>query len=68
MTKRPSYNELVYETLLNPQEIIQMPDRQSKLLRTSQTLTQFDDPAFSDVEQQSKHIVINQLHSNIMFL
>ena len=46
MSKRPSYNELVYDTILNPQDRIQMPDRQAKILRNSQKLTQFDDPAF----------------------
>jgi hypothetical protein len=59
MSKRPSYNELVYDTILNPQDKIQMPDRQAKILRNSQKLTQFDDPASFDLEQQSKHMFIN---------
>jgi tRNA A-37 threonylcarbamoyl transferase component Bud32 len=41
-----------------------MPDREAKILRNNQKLTQFDDPTFLDLEEQSKNIVINQIHNN----
>ena len=64
MHKKPSYNEIAFDALFSQEDKIKLPDREAKLLRRSQKLTMFDDPAFLDLEQQSKQIIIQQIHNN----
>ena len=58
MHKRPSYNEIAHDALFNAEDKIKLPNREATLLRNSQKLTMYDDPAFLDLEQQTKQTSI----------
>jgi hypothetical protein len=62
MHKRPSYNEIAHDAMFNQEDKIKLPNREATLLRNSQKLTLYDDPAFIDLEQQTKQMIINNFH------
>ena len=40
--KRPTYEVLLKDTVLNPKDKIDLPDRQATILRKTQQLTRYD--------------------------
>jgi hypothetical protein len=57
MHKRPTYETLVKDTILNPKDEIYLPDRRATLLRNTQKLSQYDDEAFIEIEDENKNIM-----------
>ena len=45
MHKRPTYETLVKDTILEPKDKIALPDRMATILRKTQQLTRYDDAA-----------------------
>ena len=45
---RPTYSTLVRDTILEPRDKINLPNRQATLLRSTQRLSQWDNPEFID--------------------
>jgi len=64
MQKRPTFEELLNDTVLNPKDKIALPNRQATQLRNTQYLSMWDDPTFLDLDEQAKNITINQIHNN----
>ena len=46
MRKRPTYETLVKDTILNPKDKIALPDRAATILRKTQQLTRYDEQNF----------------------
>lgn len=63
MNKRPTYETLVKDTILEPKDRIALPNRQATILRNTQKLSQFDDPAFLDLEETQQKIMTNQIQA-----
>ena len=64
MHPRPSYEELLHDTVLEPKDRIALPNRRAMQLRNTQQLSMWDDPTFLDLDTQAKNVTINQLHHN----
>ena len=43
MHRMPTYNEVIYDTVINPTDKISLPDRTATLLRSTHQLTRFDE-------------------------
>ena len=56
MHKRPTYETLVKDTILEPKDKIALPDRAATILRKTQQLTRYDDAEFLDLEKDNENI------------
>jgi hypothetical protein len=56
MHKRPTYETLVKDTILEPKDRIALPDREATILRKTQQLTRYDDAEFLDLEKDNEQI------------
>ena len=56
MHKRPTYETLVKDTILEPKDKIALPDRMATILRKTQQLTRYDDAEFLDLEKDNEQI------------
>ena len=56
MHKRPTYETLVKDTILEPKDKIALPDRAATILRKTQQLTRYDDAEFLDLEKDNEQI------------
>ena len=54
--KRSTNDELVIETITNPTDIIQLPDRVASTLRKYPRLTRFEDEDFLNLDEDNKKI------------
>ena len=54
--KRPTYEVLVKDTVLNPNDKIDLPDREATILRKTQQLTKYDEVGFLDLEKDNENI------------
>ena len=54
--KRPTYETLVRDTILEPKDKIALPDRQATILRKTQQLTRYDEADFLDLEKDNENI------------
>ena len=63
MSKRPTFEQLLNDSVLNPKDKIALPNRMATQLRNMQQLNKWDDPHFIDLDEQSKNITINQIHN-----
>ena len=52
--KRATYEVLIKDTVLNPKDKIDLPDRQATILRKTQQLTKYDEVGFLDLEKITK--------------
>ena len=60
MHKRPTYETLVKDTILEPKDKIALPDRAATILRKTQQLTRYDDAEFLDLEKDNEQIAKEQ--------
>ena len=56
MHRRPTYETLVKDTILEPKDKIALPDRDASILRRMQQLTKYDDAEFLDLEKDNENI------------
>ena len=56
MHKRPTYETLVKDTILEPKDKIALPDRTATILRKTQQLSRYDDSEFLDLEKDNENI------------
>ena len=56
MRQRSTYESLVRDTILNPRDKINLPNRTATLLRSTQKLNQFDEESFLDLDEENKRI------------
>ena len=61
MRQRPTYETLVRDTILNPRDKINLPNRTATLLRSTQKLNQFDDESFLDLDEENKRIAAERM-------
>ena len=54
--RRPTYEVLVQDTVLNPKDKIGLPDREATILRKTQQLTKYDEVGFLDLEKDNENI------------
>ena len=54
--KRPTYETLVRDTILEPKDKIALPDRAATILRKKQQLTRYDEADFLDLEKDNENI------------
>ena len=54
--KRATYEVLIKDTVLNPKDKIDLPDRQATILRKTQQLTKYDEVGFLDLEKDDENI------------
>ena len=54
--KRPTYEVLLKDTVLNPKDKIDLPDREATILRKTQQLTRYDEADFLDLEKKIMRI------------
>ena len=54
--KRPTYETLVRDTILEPKDKIALPDRAATILRKTQQLTRYDEADFLDLEKDNENI------------
>jgi hypothetical protein len=59
--KRPTYAELVRDTITNPKDKIALPDRYATQLRNTPQMTRYDDESFLDLTQDNKTIMVEQM-------
>ena len=59
MKRRPTYETLVRDTILNPKDKINLPDREATLLRNTQQLSRCDDDDFLGLEKDNEKIQKN---------
>ena len=59
--KKPTYDEMVKESITNPTDKIALPDREATQLRNTPQLTRFDDESFLDLNTDNQQIMIEQL-------
>ena len=52
--RRPTYEVLVKDTVLNPKDKIHLPDRDATILRKTQQLTKYDEVGFLDLEKDTE--------------
>ena len=56
MKRRATYETLVRDTILNPKDKINLPDREATLLRNTQQLSRYDDDDFLGLEKDNNQI------------
>ncbi len=56
--KRPTYAEMVKESITNPTDKIALLDRQATQLRNTPQLTRYDDESLLDLNSDNQHIII----------
>jgi hypothetical protein len=56
MHKKPTHDEMVYETTTHPTDEIALPDRMATMLRNNQQLTSFDDDSFLNLNEEQDKI------------
>jgi hypothetical protein len=61
MHQRPTYETLVRDTILEPRDKINLPNRTATLLRSTQKLNQFDDESFLDLDEENKRIAAERM-------
>jgi hypothetical protein len=61
MHQRPTYETLVRDTILEPHDKINLPNRTATLLRSTQKLNQFDDESFLDLDEENKRIAAERM-------
>lgn len=61
MHRRPTYETLVKDSILEPKDRIALPDRLATQLRNTQQLSMWDDPAFLNLEDEQQKIMQNQI-------
>ena len=61
MHKRPTYETLVRDTILEPKDKIALPDREATILRKTQQLSRYDDAEFLDLEKDNEQIAKQQV-------
>ena len=61
MHVRPTYETLVRDTILNPRDKINLPNRTATLLRSTQKLQMFDDESFLDLDEENKRIAAERM-------
>ena len=54
MHKRPTYETLVKDTILEPKDKIALPDRAATILRKTQQLSRYDDAEFLDLKKDTE--------------
>ena len=54
--KRPTYETLVRDAILEPKDKIALPDRAATILRKTQQLTRYDEADFLDLEKDNENI------------
>ena len=54
--KRPTYEVLLKDTVLNPKDKIDLPDREATILRKTQQLTKYDEVGVLDLEKDNENI------------
>jgi hypothetical protein len=59
--KRPTYAELVRDTITNPKDKIALPDRYATQLRNTPQMTRYDDESFLDLTQDNKTIMVERM-------
>ena len=59
--RKPTYAEIVKETITNPTDKIALPDRQATQLRNTPQLTRYDDESLLDLNSDNQHIIMEQL-------
>lgn len=61
MHKRPTYETLVKNTILEPKDRISLPDRLATRLRNTQQLSMWDDPSFINLDDEQQKIIQDQI-------
>ena len=61
MHQRPTYETLVRDTILEPRDKINLPNRKATLLRSNQKLQMFDDESFLDLDEENKRIAAERM-------
>ena len=56
--KKPTYDEMVIESITHPTNKIALPDRQATQLRNTPQLTRYDDESLLDLNSDNQHIII----------
>ena len=64
--KRPTYAELVRDTITNPKDKIALPDRYATQLRNTPQMTRYDDESFLDLTQDNKTIMVERMKQTTM--
>jgi hypothetical protein len=59
--KKPTYDEMVIESITNPTDKIALPDRQATQLRNTPQLTRYDDESFTDLNKDNQTQILEQL-------
>ena len=59
--KKPTYDEMVKESITNPTDKIGLPDRQATQLRATPQLTRYDDESLLDLNSDNQQIIMEQL-------
>ncbi len=59
--KKPTYDEMVKESITHPTDNIGLPDRQATQLRNTPQLTRYDDESFTDLNTDNQSILLEQL-------
>ena len=54
--KRPTYEVLVKDTVLNPKDKIDLPNQEATIFRKTQQLTRYDEAEFLDMEIYHENI------------
>ena len=60
--KKPTYEEMVKETITNPTDKIALPDRTATQLRNTPQLTRYDDERLLDLNSDNQHRIMEQLN------
>ena len=56
LRKRPTYEVLLKDTVLNPKDKIDLPDREATIKTKTQQLTRYDEAEFLDLEKDNENI------------
>ena len=59
--KKPTYAEMVRESVTNPTDKIELPDRLATQLRNTPQLTRYDDESLLDLNSDNQHLIMEQL-------
>ena len=62
MHPRATYETLVEDTILNPEDKINLPNRAATQLRSTQQLSRWDDQDFLGLSKDNERIVREQIH------
>ena len=60
LKQRPTYEILVKDSILNPNDKIALPHRAATVLRKTQQLSRYDDVEFIDLETDNENIMREQ--------